>query len=101
MRSLIVLVVLLAATCMLSVGTVSAAEKAATDKLPAALKALGAEKQVVTVQEAKKVRGQWIWFNVDLAFRNYYSEGYISTEGSAWSYLNIYVDPWSFQFEAY
>ncbi len=102
MRSPIVFVALLAATCLLSVGTVGAAEKAATDQLPAALKELGTqESQIVTVDEAKQVRGQRIWFGVDLIFSNYVSEGYIGAEGSVRNYLNLYIDPFTVFFEAY
>lgn len=101
MRIPIVLVVL-AATCVLSVGTVGADEKAATDQLPAALKQLAPqENQIVTEKEAKQVRGQRIWFGVDLYFRNYVSEGYIGADGSVRNYLNVYIDPFTVYFEAY
>jgi hypothetical protein len=102
MRSPIVLVFLLAATSMLSVGAVGAAEKAATDQLPAALKDLGPQQtQIVTVDEAKQVRGQRIWFGIDLIFSNFMSEGYIGAEGSVRNYLNVYVGPYTVFFEAY
>ncbi len=102
MRIPIVQVVLLAATCMLSVGTVGAEEKAATDQLPAALKQLAPqESQIVTEKEAKQVRGQQIWFGVNLYFHNYVSDGYIGTEGAVWNYLNVYIDPYTVHFEAY
>lgn len=102
MRSPFVLVALLAATCLLSVGTVGAAEKAATDQLPAALKDLSPQpNQIVTVDEAKKVRGQRIWFGVDLYFSNYISEGYVGANGSVRNYLELYIDPYTVFFEAF
>jgi hypothetical protein len=86
---------------MVSVGTAGAAEKAATDQLPAALVAVGAEQsEVVTAEEAQKVRGQWFWMNVDLNVRNYVTDSYVGTDGPA-SYLRIWIDPVTFHFEAY
>jgi len=86
---------------MVSVGTAAAAEKAATDQLPEALTALGAEQsQVVTVEEAHEVRGQYFWANLGLSVRNYVTDSYVSVEGPA-SYLRIWIDPVTFMFEAY
>ncbi len=101
MRNLIAVVVLVAAICTVSVGTAGAEEKAATDQLPDALVALGAEQsEVVTVEEAQKVRGQYFWMNLDLNVRNYVTDSYVSVEGPA-SYMNIWIDPYTFIFEAY
>ena len=101
MRNLIAVVALVAAVCMVSVGSAGAAEKAATDQLPEALTALGAEQsEVVTAEEAQEVRGQFFWANLGLSVHNYVTDSYVGVEGPA-SYLNIWIDPYTFSFEAW
>lgn len=93
MRSLIVLAALAAATLIASSEKASAADKAATKELPAALKAIGAsESAVVTKAEAHKVRGEGFYIQFDGLIWTNNIHGMLSLRGCA-NFFSLYADP--------
>lgn len=93
MRSLIVVAVLAAVASIAGANNASAAEKAATGQLPAALKAIGAsENDAVAKTAAHQVRGEGLYIQFDGLIWTNNIHGILSVRGCA-NYFSLYADP--------
>lgn len=97
MHKLIALAILAVAASTFGTDRASAADKATTKQLPAALKALGAtEADIVTTAEAETVRGQGLYIDFEGILLTNFFRGPIVVRGCV-NYFNIYADPNHFQ----
>ena len=95
MRSLIVLAVLAMVSVALGSGAASAADRAATSALPAALAAANVHQdQVLTSSAADGLRGQAFWVMLNGNVNTYVYQGSMWIQGYV-NLINLQISPYS------